>query len=281
MPGQTIAPAPIVEANGAHIPAIGLGTWPMKGAECVRAVSSALGIGYRHIDTAAMYGNEAEVGEGLRASGVARDDVFVTTKVWWDDLADGALQASAERSLKNLGLDAVDLLLIHWPNPRVGIAECVGALCETRRRGLARHIGVANFPTRLVEEAIAAATEPLVCNQFENHPLLDQSKLMAACSRHGMAVVSYCPIGKGELLDLNLIRNIAAARGRTAAQIILRWQTQRPGVVAIPKSASADRQAENLDIFGFTLSDDEMARISGLARPDGRILDPAFAPDWD
>jgi len=279
--GPSIAPAPLVEANGARIPAIGLGTWPMKGDECSRAVASALEIGYRHIDTASMYGNETEVGEGLQASGLDRDAVFVTTKVWFEDLADGELQKSAERSLRKLGLDAVDLLLIHWPDPRVSIAESVGALCETKRSGLARHIGVANFPTRLVEEAVAAATEPLICNQFENHPLLDQSKLMAACRRHGMATVSYCPIGKGELLELDVITEIAAARGRTAAQIVLRWQVQQPGVIAIPKSANPQRQAENLDVFGFTLSDDEMAQISGLARSDGRILDPAFAPEWD
>jgi diketogulonate reductase-like aldo/keto reductase len=281
MTGLAIAPAPLVKANGARIPAIGLGTWQMAGAECVRAVTSALKIGYRHLDTAAMYGNEAEVGEGLRASGIDRGDVFVTTKVWWDSLADGALQASAERSLKSLGLDTIDLLLIHWPNPRVSIAECVGALCETKRRGLARHIGVANFPVKLLEEAVAVATEPLVCNQFESHPRLNQSKLMSACRKHGMAVVSYCPIGKGEVLGLDVIKEIAAARGRTTAQIVLRWQTQRPGVVAIPKSANAGRQAENLDVFGFSLSDDEMARIDKLARPGGRILDPAFSPDWD
>lgn len=276
-----IGPAPLIEVNGATIPAIGLGTWPMKGEECSRAVASALNIGYRHIDTAAMYANEVEVGHGLRASDIDREDVFVTTKVWCEDLADGRLQASTERSLRNLGLDDVDMLLIHWPNRAVSTTECIGALCDAKRRGLARNIGVANFPVKLVEEAVATANEPLICNQFENHPLLDQSKLMATCRRHNMAIVAYCPIGKGEVLELDEIREIAAARGRTPAQIVLRWQIQQSGVIAIPKSSNPGRQAENLDVFGFTLSDDEMARITGLARPDGRMLDPSFAPDWD
>ena len=273
--------APFVEANGAAIPAIGLGTWPLEGESCSRAVVAALETGYRHVDTAAMYGNEEAVGAGLRASGIARDDVFVTTKVWHTDLAPGDLQRSAEASLRRLGLDRVDLLLIHWPNLEVPLPGTIKALCETRRRGLASHIGVSNFPVRMLDEAVRLATEPLVADQCEHHPQLDQSRVREACRRHGLAFISYSPLGKAEGLNNPTIGAIAAAHGKTPAQIVLRWQVQQPGVVAIPKSAHPQRIAENLAVFDFALSPDEMAHISGLARRDGRIISPAFAPPWD
>jgi diketogulonate reductase-like aldo/keto reductase len=272
---------PLVRANGAAIPAIGFGTWPMRGAEAARAVASALESGYRAIDTAAMYGNEEAVGEALRGSGVPRDEVFVTTKVWYTDLQPGALQRSAEASLKRLGLDRVDLLLIHWPSPDIPLAGSIEALCDAKRRGLARHVGVSNFPVALLDKAVALATEPLVANQCEYHPHLDQSKVIAACRRHGLAFLSYAPIGKGEVLGEPVIRDIAARHGRTPAQVVLRWQVQQDGVAAIPKSATPKRIAENLDVFGFALSEEEMGAISGLARPDGRMVAPAWSPAWD
>ena len=274
-------PMPLVHANGAAIPAIGLGTWPMKGEEAVRAVARALATGYRAIDTAAMYGNEDAVGEGLRASGVPRADVFVTTKVWYTDLAPDALQRSAEASLKRLGLDQVDLLLIHWPNPDIPLEGSIAALCEAKRRRLARHVGVSNFPVALLERAVSLATEPLVANQCEYHPHRDQTKLIAACRRHGLAFLSYAPIGKGAVLDDATVRGVAAHHGRTPAQVVLRWHVQQDGVAAIPKSANPQRIAENLDVFGFTLSDEEMRAISGLARSDGRMVAPGWSPKWD
>ncbi len=187
---------PLVHANGAAIPAIGLGTWPMKGEEAARAVARALEAGYRAVDTAAMYANEDAVGEGLRAAGVPRADVFVTTKVWYTDLAPGALQRSAEASLRRLGLDQVDLLLIHWPSTDIPLEGSIAALCDAKRRGLARHVGVSNFPVALLDSAVSLATEPLVANQCEYHPHLDQTKLLAACRRHGLAFLSYAPIGR-------------------------------------------------------------------------------------
>jgi diketogulonate reductase-like aldo/keto reductase len=276
-----LTPAPLVEARGARIPAIGLGTWPMKGAECVRAVASALETGYRHIDTASMYGNEAEVGEGLRSSGIGRGDVWLTTKVWWTDIAEADLQRSAEASLRRLGVDFVDLLLIHWPNPAVPVAESIAALCDAKQRGLARHIGISNFPTALMDQAFTATSEPLVCNQFEYHPALDQSKLVAKCRAHGMAVISYCPLGKGEALESKVIQEIAARHDKTAGQVVLRWHTQQPGIIAIPKSANPRRQAENLDVFDFELSDAEMGAITALARHGSRRVNPAHHPEWD
>ena len=276
-----MAQAHLVHAHGAAIPAIGLGTWPLRDEACTQAVEAALRAGYRHVDTAAMYVNEEAVGAGLRAAGLARDDVFVTTKVWHEDLRPADLQRSAEASLRRLGLEQVDLLLIHWPSPSVPLADSLGALFEAKRRGLARHVGVSNFPVAMLEESLARATEPLVANQCEYHPRLDQSRVIAACRRHGLAFISYSPLGKAEILDEPAIRAIAAAHGRTPAQVVLRWHVQQPGVVAIPKSANPQRIAENLTVFDFALGDDEMGRIAGLARPDGRLISPAFAPAWD
>ena len=207
----------VVKANGAEIPAIGLGTWQLRGEEGAAAVKSALEAGYRHIDTAAMYGNEEAVGEGLRASGVARDEVFVTTKVWPEDLAPADLRRSAEASLKRLGLSQVDLLLIHWPNAAIPLAGTIRALCEAKRAGLSRHIGVANFTVRLLDEAVSLADEPIVANQCEYHPYLDQSLVRAECRKHGAAFVSYCPIGKAQVLGEPAIQAIARAHRREAS----------------------------------------------------------------
>ena len=185
---------PFLEANGARIPAIGLGTWELRGRTCTRMVGAALRLGYRHIDTAEMYDNEREVGEGLRASGIDRRELFVTTKVWPSHFAPRELERAAKASLARLQLAQVDLLLLHWPNPQIPLSETLDALCKIKRMGLARHIGVSNFTVALVEQAVKLMTEPLVCNQIEMHPLIDQSKVAAACRRHGMAVVAYSPI---------------------------------------------------------------------------------------
>jgi diketogulonate reductase-like aldo/keto reductase len=272
---------PIISANGAEIPALGFGTWPLKGEEGIAAIAVALDAGYRHIDTAAMYANEREVGEAIRNNVVPRDDIFLTTKVWYTDLAHDALIASAEASLEKLGVDQVDLLLIHWPNAEIPIAEQVGNLCDAKRRGLARHIGVSNFPSRMIDEAVAAADEPLVANQVEYHPFLDQSAVLAACRRHGMALTAYSPIARGRVSNNPVIRAIAGEKGKSEAQIALRWLIQQPGVVAIPKSADPDRIRANMAIANFELTDDELARISALGSRDGRTVNFDWAPDWD
>ncbi len=275
---------PLVAANGAKIPAIGLGTWPMTGEICVNAVTAALRSGYRHIDTAAKYGNETEVGEGLRAGGVPRKDIWVTTKVWFEDIGAAQLERSAETSLKKLGLDAVDLLLIHWPNPAIPLKDSVNALVNAKKRGLAKHIGISNFTTRMIEEAVKLSSEPLALNQVEYHPHLDQSKVLAACRKHGLALTAYCPLGRGSVggvLEEKVIKDIARAKSKTAGQIALRWLVQQPGVIAVPKSATPARISENLDVFGFSLSEDEMKRISALAKSDGRVVNVGFAPQWD
>ena len=271
-----------IAANGADIPALGLGTWTLKGAECSEMVAEALKLGYRHVDTAAAYDNEEAVGDGIRTSGVARGDFFLTTKIWHTDLAPRDFRRSTEGSLKRLGVDHLDLLLIHWPNPKVPLADTVGALNEARAKGLTRHIGVSNFPTALLAEAIRLSDAPLIADQVEYHPYLDQSKIHAACRAAGMAMVSYCPLHRGgDLLSEKPIHDAAKAHGRTPGQIVLRWHVQQEGVVAIPRTTKKSRLKENLDIFDFALSAVEMKAISGLARPDSRLCDFAFSPKWD
>lgn len=280
-PDHTPAPLQVVKANGACIPKMGLGTWQSTHDEGVRAVRAALDAGYRHIDTAARYANEQAVGQALAACGVPRDEVFVTTKVWHTELRAPDFRRAAEASVARLGLDHVDLLLVHWPNPEVPLEETIGALCDAQRRGLTRHIGVSNFPVALLDRAVALSPLPLVANQCEYHPYLDQTKLLAACSRHGMALISHSPLGSGKLLADPVIAEIAAQHDKKPAQIILRWLIQQPGVAAIPKSSNPARIGENLAVFEFELDAASMARIGALARADGRVSKPVWHPEWD
>jgi 2,5-diketo-D-gluconate reductase B len=276
------AGAHAVNAHGARIPLIGLGTWELRGRTCARMVEQALALGYRHLDTAALYDNEREVGEGLRASGVDRDAVFVTTKVWPSDFAPRDLERSANDSLQRLGLRQVDLLLLHWPNPRIPLSATLGALCKVKRLGLARHIGVSNFTVAMIDEAVKLATEPLVCNQIEVHPFLDQSKVVAACRRHGMAVVAYSPVARGGVTKDKVLARIGRTHGKTAAQVSLRFLVQQD-IVVIPRTSRSERLAENLAIFDFGLSPADMSDIARLARRNGRVVDYAYSgsPKWD
>ena len=272
----------VVTGNGAQIPAIGLGTWTLRDEAATRLVAGALEAGYRHIDTATAYENEAAVGEGLRASGVPRDEIFLTTKVWPTDLAAGDLLRSVEGSLKRLGVDRVDLALIHWPPKTVPLAESIAALNEVRARGLARNIGVSNFTVALVEAAVALSEHPLACNQVEHHPFLDQNRVMAVCRKHGLAVVSYCPLARGtELFAQGPVSEAAARHGKTPAQVVLRWHVQQDGVAAIPRSSHADRIRENLEVFDFALDAGEVAAIDALRPRALRICDFEFSPEWD
>jgi diketogulonate reductase-like aldo/keto reductase len=270
----------IVEANGARIPAMGLGTMTLKENVCVDIVSAALRGGYRHLDTAQMYGNEREVGEGMRASGVKREDVFLTTKAWHNRLAAGDLERSVDESLERLKLPQVDLLLIHWPNAAIPLRETLGALAKVKRAGLTKHIGVANFTVALIEEAVRLSDEPLVTNQIEVHPFIDRSKVIAACRRHGISVTAYCPLARGKVPGNPTIERIAKAHGKSAGQVALRWLVQQ-GIIPIPRTAKTERLKENLAVFDFTLAPAEMSEIGALARPDGRVVNPAHAPKWD
>ena len=271
-----------VSANGAKIPLLGLGTWDLRGRTCVRMVEQALRLGYRHIDTAEMYDNEREVGEGLHASGIKRGDVFVTTKVWPSHFAPRDLEGAARDSLARLRVREVDLLLLHWPNPQIPLADTLGALCEVKRDGLARHIGVSNFTVKLLDEAVRLSTEPLVANQIECHPFLDQSKVIAACRKHDVAVVAYSPIARGGARNDKLLARIGAAHGKTAAQICLRFLVQQ-NIVVIPRTSKEKRLSENAAIFDFSLSAGEMAEIAQLAHRDGRLVDWSYSgsAQWD
>jgi 2,5-diketo-D-gluconate reductase B len=269
-----------VDANGARIPAIGLGTWELRGRVCARIVEQALRLGYRHIDTAQVYENEREVGEGLRSSHVKRDDVFVTTKVWTTHFAPNDLLRSAKESLVKLRMPEVDLLLLHWPNAHVPLAETLGALAHAKEIGLARHIGVSNFTVALIEEAVALCPEPLVCNQVEYHPYLDQTKVREACAQASMALVAYSPIAKGHIKSDTVLTRIGAKHAKSAAQICLRWLLQQ-NAVAIPRTSKIERLSENIEIFDFELDEAEMAEVSALANDSGRLTDFGFAPKWD
>jgi diketogulonate reductase-like aldo/keto reductase len=268
-----------VEAHGFRIPLIGLGTWALRGRDCTRVVEQAIRAGYRHIDTAQMYDNEREVGEGVRASGM-RADVVVTTKVQPERLAPHDLERSVKESLALLRLDVIDLLLIHWPNPRVPLAETLGAMVNMKLGGYVRQIGVSNFTVALIEEAIKVSSQPLVCNQFECHPFLDQDKLIAATRKAGMAVVAYSPIARGNAKGNEVLERIGKVHGKTAAQVCLRWLTQQ-GIAVIPRTSKIERLQENRDILDWDLSDEEMKEIAGLTRTGSRIVDWAWSPQWD
>ena len=275
------AKSPILEAHGAKMPAIGYGTMEFPG-RATELVTHAINIGYRHIDTARKYGTEEQVGEGIRASGIAREELWVTTKVTELDAREADFLRSAETSLKALGLDYVDLLLVHWPQPKVPFTETLGALAKAKRSGMTRHIGVSNFTLAMLEEAVRVCPEPLITNQIEYHAYLPQDRMLAALKRHGMILTAYCPVARGQLLDDPVIGEIAKAHGKTPAQICLRWLVQQPMVAAVPRALEEAHIAENLAVFDFALGEQEMQRISALRRRNVRIADPPErAPKWD
>jgi len=279
---MTALQSPTFSAHGAPIPALGFGTSPMTGGLSPDTVVAALHSGYRHIDTAWKYGTERAVGEAMRAAGVPRSDIFLTTKVSHEYLRGDAFAKSVDESLAALQVDYVDLLLVHWPNPEIPLAETMPALAKAKRQGLARHIGVANFNIALLDQAIKLCPEPLVALQAEYHPYLDQSKLLAAVRQRGMVFIAYCPLGRGRLFSDPVLAEIAKARGKSIAQIALRWLMQQ-NVAAIPRSSNPARIADNFKVFDFTLSAAEMQRIDALKRPNGRIANPVerVSGGWD
>jgi 2,5-diketo-D-gluconate reductase B len=270
-----------LSAHGAKMPAIGYGTMelPQRGAELV---AYAIQSGYRLIDTARKYGTEEKVGEGIRLSGIARGELWVTTKVTELDAREADFLRSAETSLKALQLDYVDLLLVHWPQPKVPFTETLGALAKAKRSGMARHIGVSNFTIAMLDEAVNVCPEPLVTNQVEYHAYLPQDRMLAALKRHGMILTAYCPMARGKLLDDPVLGEIAKAHGKTIGQISLRWLIQQPMVAAVPRPLEEAHIREDLDVFDFSLSEDEMRRISALRSRQVRIANPPErAPKWD
>jgi 2,5-diketo-D-gluconate reductase B len=272
---------PSLSARGANIPALGFGTSQL--GDCGDVVATALKLGYRHIDTAWKYGSEKGVGQGIRASGVPRSEIFLCTKVSHEYLRAADFARSVEESLRNLQVDYVDLLHVHWPTvDNIPLAETMGALAKAKRDGLTRHIGVANFNIALLEEAMRLCPEPLVTLQAEYHPYLDQTKVLQYCRSNGLILTAYCPLARGRLFDDPVLRDIAEKKGRTIAQVALRWLMQQGNIAAIPRSSNPKHIAESLNVFDFELTQEDMQRIFALKRPDGRIANPkGRAPAWD
>ena len=271
-----------VHAHGAEIPALGFGTFEIHGPQAEEMTHHALEVGYRHIDTAQAYENEAEVGQAIERAPVDRDEIFLTTKILPQDFGRRDLPVAMEKSLDQLGTDYVDLVLLHWPNPNVPIADTMAALQEVFDAGHARHIGVSNFTVALLNEAIAHSDVPLVTNQVEYHPFLSQAPVLDAVRTNGMSLTAYSPLAKGNAAKNEVLQRIGEAHGKSAAQVALRWLVQQDGVIAIPKTANPDRCETNVQIFDVELSDEEMAQIHDLARPDGRYVNPpGLAPAWD
>lgn len=271
-----------VNVNGAAIPALGLGTHELQGSAAAGMVEAALAIGYRHIDTAQAYDNEKAVGAGIAAAGLPREALFLTTKVWPDRFRAGALQRSVDESLARLNTSYVDLLLLHWPNPGVPLEETMAALNDMHRIGRARHIGVSNFPSDLLEEAVRLSEAPLVVNQVEYHPFLAQTEVLGALRRHGLGLIAYSPLAQGLVFRNDTLAEIAEAYGKSPGQVALRWLVQQGGVCAIPRTSSVDHARANFEVFDFALSAAEMEAIQRLSRQRRRLVDPDdMAPDWD
>lgn len=274
---------PTRAVRGAAMPVVGYGTMlfpePEKAVELIRY---ALDCGYRHIDTARKYGSEQWVGDAIRASGVPRADIWVTTKVTEENATADAFARSVDTSLETLGLDYVDLLLIHWPQPSVPLAETLGALAKAKREGLAKNIGVSNFTVALLDEAMEKCPKPLLTNQIEYHPYIRQDKVIAACRNHGLLVSCHVPLARGAVVNDPVLQEIAARHCKSAAQAALKWLVQQPDMIVVPRALEAAQIAENLTLFDFELSEDEMSRISALRDRNLRVVDPAVRrPIWD
>jgi 2,5-diketo-D-gluconate reductase B len=267
-----------IDVQGVRIPALGLGTWELVGSECAPAVRAALELGYRHIDTAQVYGNETEVGEALVGSGVDRDELFLTTKVWIANLEPGALVPSVEDSLRKLRVDHLDLLLIHWPAAMERLASNVDEMRGLQEGGKTRYIGVSNFTPSQVEEALSHG--PILCNQVEYHPYLSQDRLLAVAAKHDLMLTAYSPLARGGVLTDPVLGEIGERHGKSAAQVAIRWLLDQDHVAVIPKATTREHLEANFDVFDFALDNDERARIAGLDRGE-RIIDPPWAPDWE
>lgn len=271
-----------VNANGANIPALGFGTFRMPEEDVHRILPQALKLGFRHVDTAQVYKNEAAVGDAIAKSGVSRGDIFLTTKVWVDQYKHDDFIRSVDESLTKLKTDYVDLLLLHWPKSDVPLAERIGALNELHKAGKVRNIGISNFNVALMDESVRLSDAPIANNQIEYHPYLDQTKVIEAARRHGISITAYYLMADGKVPKDEVLRDIGAKHGKTAAQVALRWAVQQPDVIALSKTATESRLPENFDIFDFDLSDEEMKAIFALAKTDGRIVNPGhLAPEWD
>ncbi len=272
--------APVIPILPNGIPALGLGTFPLRGDDATRAVAMALEIGLRHIDTAQMYANEADVAKALRASGIPREQVYVVTKVDPSNLSQSRFAASVARSVEDLG-GPPDLLLIHWPPPDEDLDAVVGRLVEEKNKGMARAIGVSNFTPAMMRRAQTVAQGAIIANQVEFHPLLDQREVLKEARDLGITLTAYCPLARGKALQAELIRAMASAYGRPASEIVLRWILQQ-GVAAIPMTTKRGNALSNLNATGFELSGHDMTALSSLGTRGGRLVSPSWMNGrWD
>jgi len=270
-----------IDLQGHKMPALGFGTWQLRGDEATRSVEYAIGAGYTHIDTAQIYENEAEVGEGIKKSGAGREKLFVTTKVWRNYFADGKVAQSVDESLKKLKMDYVDLLLVHWPFPETPVAKMVEEIVKMQEAGKAKRVGVSNFTVEQMEEAVKVSGGKICNNQVEYHPYLSQQPVLDFARKNKIAVTAYSPVARGKAIKDATLKEIGLKYGKNAGQVALRWLVQQEGVAAIPKSATPENIKNNLRIFDFTLADEDMAEIHALAASDGRQVSPDWAPKWD
>jgi 2,5-diketo-D-gluconate reductase B len=271
-----------VAANGARIPALGYGSYGMSSAQMEHMVPHALKAGFRHIDTAQIYGNEDGVGAAVAGSGLLRSEIFITTKVWVANYPERRFAASVDQSLRKLRTDYIDLLLLHWPFDGVPLEEQIGALNAAVQAGKARHIGISNFNVALTSRAVALSKHPLVTNQIEYHPYLNQAILINAVRASGMTVTAYCAMAIGRVFADPVLLDIAARYRRPVSQVVLRWLIQQDGVIALSRTVDESRVAQNAQIFDFQLTQQDMAAVQALATPGSRIVSPAgLAPAWD
>jgi 2,5-diketo-D-gluconate reductase B len=269
-----------IKTQDISMPKLGLGTFRLQGDPCRAAVESALALGYRHIDTAEMYGNEEAIGAALAASQVTRNEVHVTTKVWNENLAPDAIRSSFDASLKKLRVDHIDLYLVHWPSRNMKLPAMFETLMKLKEEGRARAIGVANFTTALLKTVVEDIKAPIACNQVEYHVMLDQAKLMKYMAAHNIPLVAYCPLAQGRVASDEVLTGIGKKHNASAAQVALKWLLDQDGVAAIPKASRAESQQANLDALKVTLDDDDRKAIAGLPK-NRRCVSPGFGPDWD
>ncbi|WP_127103926.1 aldo/keto reductase [Pararhodobacter zhoushanensis] len=270
-----------VTAHGAKIPALGFGVFRMSEAEVEAVIPAALEAGFRHFDTAQIYENEAGLGRALAAAGAQRDTLFLTTKVWVSNYSDDRFLASVDESLEKLGVAQVDLLLAHWPGDAVPVAQQIDWLNAAQAAGKTRFIGVSNYNRAQLRDAVALSAAPIITNQIEMHPYLDQSAMVTLAQQTGTSLTGYYAMANGAVPHESVLGEIGARFGKTAAQVGLRWMVQQ-GFIVLSKTATPARVPENIDIFDFALSDADMATIASLSRRDGRIVSPpGLSPDWN
>jgi 2,5-diketo-D-gluconate reductase B len=269
-----------LETQGISLPRLGLGTFRMQGDACRAAVESALALGYRHIDTAEMYGNEEAVGAAISEARIARKDLHVTTKVWHENLAPDSIRRAFDSSLKKLRLDHVDLYLVHWPSTNMDLPAVFETLMKLKGEGRTRAIGVANFNIALLKKVVEEIKAPIACNQVEYHVMLDQTKLLNYLSARSIPLVAYCPLAQGKAATEETLTAIGRKHGATGAQVALKWLLDQDGVAAIPKASRRESQKANLDALKLKLDDEDRRAIAALPK-DKRCVNPGFAPAWD